>query len=152
MSTAEKILLTPQEYLAKERQADFRSEFYRGEMLAMAGASREHTRIKDNVARHSGNQLQGGPCEVYTSDLRVKITATGLYTYPDVLIVCDEPARFKPGLSLPGSARKLKTWRRMERFARGLQAETPSLVGIGRNGDLPSADEPRPFGRLETRA
>jgi Uma2 family endonuclease len=91
MSTAEKILLTPQEYLAKERLADLRSEFYRGEMFAMAGASREHTRIKDNLARHAGSQLEGGPCEVYTSDPRVKISATGLYTYPDLTIVCDEP-------------------------------------------------------------
>lgn len=91
MSTAEKIRLTPQEYLAKERQADFRSEFYRGEMFAMAGASREHARIKDNLARHAGNRLEGGPCEVYTSDLRVKISATGLYTYPDVVVVCGEP-------------------------------------------------------------
>jgi Uma2 family endonuclease len=91
MSTAAKTLLTPQEYLAKERQADFRSEFYRGEMFAMAGASWEHTLIKDNLARQAGNQLERGPCRVLTSDLRVKISATGLYTYPDLTIVCDEP-------------------------------------------------------------
>ena len=48
MSTVEKRLLTPPEYLAKERRADYRSEFYRGEMFAMSGASWEHTLIKDN--------------------------------------------------------------------------------------------------------
>ena len=91
MSTAEKSLLTPEQYLARERAADFRSEFYRGEMFAMAGASPAHTRIKDNLARHTGNQLENGPCYVLTSDLRVKVSATGLYTYPDMVVICDEP-------------------------------------------------------------
>jgi Uma2 family endonuclease len=91
MSTAVKRLLSPQEYLAIERQAEIRSEFYRGEMFAMSGASWEHTLIKDNLARAAGNQLEDGPCRVVTSDLRVKIDATGLYTYPDITIVCDEP-------------------------------------------------------------
>jgi Uma2 family endonuclease len=91
MSTVSKRLLSPQEYLARERLAKFRSEYYRGEMFAMAGVSWEHTLIKDNLAREAGQQLKNGPCRVLTSDLRVKIDATGLYTYPDVLIVCDKP-------------------------------------------------------------
>src|SRR5438445_13288746 len=91
MSTVSKRLLSPQEYLARERLAAFRSEFYHGEMFAMAGASWEHTLIKDNMAQRARNQLDDGPCRVLTSDLRVKITATGLYTYPDIIIVCDEP-------------------------------------------------------------
>src|SRR6266436_6562587 len=91
MSTVQKRLLTPQEYLEIERQADYRSEYFRGEMFAMAGASWEHTLIKDNLAREAGNQLKNGPCQVLSSDLRVKVDATGLYTYPDIAIVCDEP-------------------------------------------------------------
>src|SRR5947209_3009314 len=91
MSSVPKTLLTTQEYLARERKAEFRSEFYRGEMFAMAGASWEHTLIKDNIAHEARNQLDDGPCRVLTSDLRVKVDATGLYTYPDVIIVCDEP-------------------------------------------------------------
>jgi Uma2 family endonuclease len=91
MSTVSNRLLTAQEYLARERLADFRSEFCRGEMFAMAGASWEHTLIKDNLAREAGNQLKGGPCHALTSDLRVKVNATGLYTYPDMVVVCDEP-------------------------------------------------------------
>jgi Uma2 family endonuclease len=91
MSTVPKPLLTPQEYLARERLADFRSEFYRGEMFAMAGASWEHTLIKDNLAGETRNQLKKGPCRVLTSDMRVKVGATGLYAYPDILVVCDEP-------------------------------------------------------------
>ncbi len=90
MSTAPKTLLSPQEYLARERAADFRSEYYRGEMFAMAGASLAHTIIKDNFAREAGNQLKDGPCRVVTSDLRVKVSATGLYTYPDVVIFCED--------------------------------------------------------------
>ena len=91
MSTVPKRLLSPQEYLAKERLAEFRSEFYRGEMFAMAGASWEHTLAKDNLARETGIQLKSGPCRVLTSDMRVKVDATGLYTYPDIVVVCDEP-------------------------------------------------------------
>jgi Uma2 family endonuclease len=91
MSTAPKRLLSPQEYLALERQADVRQEYYRGEIFAMAGASWEHTLIKDNLARKAGDQLESGPCRVLTSDLRVKVSATGLYTYPDIVIVCDLP-------------------------------------------------------------
>ncbi len=91
MSVAQKTLLTPEEYLARERAADFRSEFFRGEMFAMVGTSWEQNLIKANLARHTGNQLENGPCHVVTSDLRVKISATGLYTYPDIVIVCDEP-------------------------------------------------------------
>jgi Uma2 family endonuclease len=91
MATAEKRWISPEEYLAIERAAPFRSEYYNGEMFAMSGASWEHTLIKDNVAREAGNQLLDGPCRVLTSDLRVKVRLTGLYTYPDVLVVCEEP-------------------------------------------------------------
>ena len=90
MSSVLKPLLTPQQYLERERSADFKSEYFRGETFAMAGASRQHNSIKDDVARHTGNQLAEGPCRVWTSDMRVKVEATGLYTYPDLIIVCDE--------------------------------------------------------------
>src|SRR5207302_1601010 len=91
MSSVPKRLLSPQEYLERERKAEFRSEFYAGEMFAMAGTTYEHTVIKDNIARHAGNQLEGGPCRVLTSDMRLKVDATGLYTYPDIVIVCEKP-------------------------------------------------------------
>ncbi len=91
MSTMPTTLLTPQEYLARERRADFKSEYLRGEVFAMSGATWEHSLVKDNMAREAGNQLRGGPCRVITSDLRVRVSATGLYTYPDITIVCDQP-------------------------------------------------------------
>jgi Uma2 family endonuclease len=86
-----KSLLTPEEYLAQERLADFKSEYLRGEVFAMAGATWDHTLVKDNLARETGNQLNDGPCHVLTSDMRVRVDATGLYTYPDIAIVCEEP-------------------------------------------------------------
>ena len=91
MSAIPKTLLTPEQYLARERQAEFKSEYYRGEMFAMAGALFPHNRAKENLARKIGNQLETGPCDVVSSDQRVKIPATGLYTYPDIVIYCGEP-------------------------------------------------------------
>ena len=79
--------LTPAEYLAIERKAEFKSEFYRGEMFAMAGASREHNIIKENLVVELGSRLKGGPCRTLSGDQRVKVLATGLNTYPDILIV-----------------------------------------------------------------
>src|SRR3984893_16366995 len=91
MSSASKRLLSPEEYLEQERRADSKSEYLRGEVFAMAGASFEHTLIKDNLAREAGNQLKGTPSRVLTSDMRVRVAATGLYAYPDIVILCDEP-------------------------------------------------------------
>lgn len=91
MSTAKK-RFSPQEYLALERQAETRSQYFGGKMFAMSGASYDHNIIKDNLARKTGNQLEKGPCRVVTSDMRVKVNATGLYTYSDMVIVCGEPA------------------------------------------------------------
>lgn len=90
MSTQPKTLLTPSQYLARERAAAFKSEFYHGEMFSMAGASRRHNLIVGNLVRETGNALKDRLCEIYPSDMRVKVTATGLYTYPDATIVCGE--------------------------------------------------------------
>jgi Uma2 family endonuclease len=90
MSTVPVRLLSEAEYLVRERKADFRSEFYRGEMFAMAGASREHNLISGNVNRALGNQLASRRCEVYQSDMKVRITPTGLFTYPDVVVACGQ--------------------------------------------------------------
>lgn len=91
MSAVPKPLLTPQQYLARERQAETKSEYLRGEMFAMSGASREHNLVAMNVSRELSTQLRDRECEVYPSDMRVKVSSTGLYTYPDVTVACDEP-------------------------------------------------------------
>ncbi len=79
---------TPQQYLAIDRKAQSRSEYVGGEIVAMAGASREHNRITLNVGASLTEQLRGKPCEPFTSDLRVKGRTTGSYLFPDVVAGC----------------------------------------------------------------
>ena len=91
MSAVPKPKLTVAEYLAIEREAEFKSEFYDGEMFAMAGASLEHNRVSENLSIEIGKRLTSGPCQSFSRDLRVRIERTGLYCYPDLVIVCGEP-------------------------------------------------------------
>lgn len=91
MTAVSKPQLTPAEYLIRERSADFRSEYFAGEMFAMAGASYEHNRITDNLVGALRIAFGGGPCYTLSRYMRVKVTATGLYTYPDVVILCGPP-------------------------------------------------------------
>ena len=86
-----KTYLTPEEYLAIERKAEYKSEYFNGEIFAMAGASSHHVLIVTNTASELRGQLKRSPCTVYATDLRVKIRLTGLYTYPDVTVVCGQP-------------------------------------------------------------
>jgi len=90
-SAATKRRFTAQEYLALERKSETRNEYYNGEIFAMAGASREHNLIAGNVNAEIRDQILDRPCESYPSDMRVYVEATGLYTYPDVAVVCGEP-------------------------------------------------------------
>ena len=90
MSVQPKTRITPEEYVSIERKATYRSEYFAGEMFAMAGASREHNRIVTNVVVALDNQLKDRPCNVYSSDMRVKVSDTGLHTYPDVVVTCGE--------------------------------------------------------------
>ena len=88
MSTQPKPYLTTAEYLEIERQSEIKHEYFAGEMFAMSGASEEHILIVGNIHAGIHQQLKGRPCKVYASDMRVKVDATGLYTYPDVVAVC----------------------------------------------------------------
>ena len=88
MQPQPKPYLTPEEYLTLERQAETKSEYWNGETYAMAGASRVHMTIVANMVIGLGGQLEKRPCEVYPNDMRVKVKPSGLYTYPDVVIVC----------------------------------------------------------------
>jgi Uma2 family endonuclease len=88
MSTVPKRWLSPQEYLAQERLADFRSEYYRGETFAMAGGSPRHSLIKANTVAELRRAVRGGPCRVYDSDLKILVSANGLFTYPDASVIC----------------------------------------------------------------
>jgi Uma2 family endonuclease len=90
MSTVPVRRYTPEEYLERERGAAYKSQYYRGDIFAMSGASREHLRIAGDLFVFLSNALRGRPCEVFNSDLRVKVQESGLYTYPDLTIVCGE--------------------------------------------------------------
>src|SRR5215211_3382177 len=90
MSSQRKTLLTPEEYLAVERRSEVRSEYLAGEVFAMVGASKRHNLIVSNLIRVLGNQLLDRPCNVYPSDMRVKVSRIGKYTYPDVVVACEE--------------------------------------------------------------
>lgn len=82
---------TEAEYLAIERDVETKHEYYRGEMFAMAGASRQHNQITFNLAVCLGQQLANRKCTAYVTDMRVKVEANSLYTYPDATIMSDEP-------------------------------------------------------------
>ncbi len=93
MATQPKPYLTPEAYLAPEREAEVKHEYYAGEIFAFAGASEAHNLIVANVLAGLHPQLRERPCKAYPSDMRVKVSPAGLYTYPDVVVVCGE-ARF----------------------------------------------------------
>ncbi len=95
MSAARKpALLTEAEYLRIEDAADRKSEFYQGEMFLMAGAAPAHNYVKDNLVLELGTRLRGSGCRTASSDQRVRVP-TGLYTYPDIVIVCG-PREYAP--------------------------------------------------------
>jgi Uma2 family endonuclease len=86
---------TPQEYYALEREAAYKSDYYDGEIFAMAGGTAQHSRIVTNILGELHVRLKGKSCTPYESNLRVKIRATGLQTYPDASVYCD-PIEFDP--------------------------------------------------------
>ncbi len=92
MSVQPKPHLTPEEYLVAERAAmEQKHEYYKGEVFAMVGASFAHVTIVANLVASLHTELQGKPCQPFSTDLRVNVSRTGLYTYPDVGVVCRDP-------------------------------------------------------------
>jgi Uma2 family endonuclease len=90
MQPEPKNIITEEEYLEMERNSEAKHEYYDGEIFAMAGASERHNLIVANVIGELRNKLKKSPCRVYPSDMRLKIEETGLYTYPDVMVICGE--------------------------------------------------------------
>jgi Uma2 family endonuclease len=91
MPTQPKSPLTAEQYLEIERKAEFKSEFHNGEMFAMSGGSLEHSRLAVRCSSLLERHLEGKHCSVYNSDLRILVESAGLYTYPDVSVVCGTP-------------------------------------------------------------
>ncbi len=89
MSTPPVPYVSPDNYLAEERTAPFKSEYYSGQVWARPRVSREHDAIAVNLTALMRGLLRGTPCWGFTSNMRVAVTDT-LYTYPDLTIVCGE--------------------------------------------------------------
>ena len=89
---------TVQEYLAMEEVAEYRSEYFEGEIFSMAGESGNHSRIATDCANAIAEGLKNGNCEVFNSDLKVRIENRSAYCYPDIAVVCggatfEDPAK-----------------------------------------------------------
>jgi Uma2 family endonuclease len=88
--------ITPEEYLAMEEAAAHKSEYYRGEIFAMAGASKNHNRINFDLGTSINLALKGTNCEVFANEMKLWIKAENIFTYPDLMIVCGK-AEFYEG-------------------------------------------------------
>jgi Uma2 family endonuclease len=84
---------TYEDYVRLEAESSTRHEYLEGEILAMAGGTPEHAALAMAIGRQLGNQLEGRSCRVFSSDLRVRVLATGLTTYPDVTVICGPTER-----------------------------------------------------------
>lgn len=83
--------ISPEEYLKMERAAEYKHEYFNGEIIAMAGASLIHNRTVANVIGFTYPLLKNKSCEIFPSDLRVSVPSQQSFTYPDATIVCNEP-------------------------------------------------------------
>ena len=92
META--VLISPEEYLAQERLATYKSEYFEGEVIAMAGASTNHNRISYNVVGFLWNALRNTDFVAFHSDMKVRNTVTDSFLYPDVVMFNETEAEF----------------------------------------------------------
>jgi len=81
MSTLPKTFISEEKYLELDRAAEYKSEYYDGEMFAMAGAGMAHNQIVVNTASGLHSQLRGKPCQALTSDMRTRIGSAARYAY-----------------------------------------------------------------------
>ncbi len=91
MSVLPKRYFTPEEYLALEVKAEYKSQYIDGEIFAMAGAQPSHVLVTGNLIIALGMRFRGRECQVYFTDMRLSVRAGGLYTYPDVMALCGKP-------------------------------------------------------------
>ena len=91
MVAEQRQFITPEAYLAREREAFEKSEYFEGEIIPMSGASKQHNRIKENVSGRIFLALEDSECQSFSSDMRIYLPETMLYAYPDIVIVCGEP-------------------------------------------------------------
>lgn len=132
MSSPRPSLLTPSGYLEIERKAEIRSEYIAGRMFPMSGSSRWHNLIAGNLLGEFWSQTRGKSCEAYISNMRVKVSSTGIYTYPDIVAVCGEPlfedevtdTLLNPTLIVEVLSESTEAYDRGEKFAHYRRLET----------------------------
>lgn len=90
MQAQEQHFYSPEEYLTLEEAAEFRSEYYNGQIFPMAGGTPNHNRIAVNIGSALNVALADQDYDVFISDMRLWIPRVGLYTYPDVMVVAGE--------------------------------------------------------------
>ncbi len=102
MTAAERLQLSYADYLALEATSLERHEYIAGEVFAMAGGTIEHARLQGAIARELGTALSGKPCNVYSSDLRIRVKQSDRATYADVVVICGkaEPSPDDPNAVL----------------------------------------------------
>lgn len=115
-------IFTIDEYLEREEKAEYKSEYYKGEVFAMAGGSPRHSRIGGNIYHALRKHLAGKPCRPYKSDMRVHIPIQRYFTYPDISVVCgkreffEEKALMNPVLILEVLSESTKGYDRGAKF------------------------------------
>lgn len=132
MSAQPKPYYTPEQYLALERDADYKIQYLSGEIWAMAGISIPHNAISANVVSALSARFKGRSCQAFASDLRVTVTATGLRTYPDVVAVCgqiqvhpqDKDSLINPTVLVEVLSPSTEAFDRGEKFAHYRRIET----------------------------
>lgn len=146
--------ISAEEYLEFERSSEQRHEYFAGQVFPMPGVSREHSLIVTNLIVSLHSQLRGRPCEVYPSCMRLRIPATGLYTYPDVTVVCATPQLedahndtllnptvlievLSPSTERYDRGRKAEHYRRIDSLQAHLSVsqEEPKIERYARHGD-----------------
>lgn len=102
MSALPKRFFTPEEYLELEGPAEYKSQYVAGEIFAMAGTQPGHNEVLFNLILALGNRFRGRACRAYFQDIRLRVPAGDLYTYPDLMALCGE-ARFEAAGGHPPS-------------------------------------------------
>jgi Uma2 family endonuclease len=145
MSSIPQRRYTAEEYLSLERTAEVRHELADGQIVAMAGGTRRHALICDSLIERLRSKSRGGSCQPYSSSLRIKIEATGNYTYPDLSVVCGQQ-RFEDGredtLLNPRLIIEVLS-PSTERHDRGWKFKNYQLIPTFEEYVLVSPDEPR---------
>ncbi len=124
--------VTPEQYLDRERAAEYKSEYLDGQIYAMAGAGRRHCLLSGSIAAQLAAQFWSKPCEVYIGDMRVQADQSWQYFYPDVVVVCREPefrdgredTLLNPTVIVEVLSRSTEAFDRGEKFLRCRQMES----------------------------